>query len=36
MKPIVIGIAYVLLAPVIGGLLAGLDRIISARIAADN
>lgn len=32
MKPIVIGIAYVVLAPVLGGLLAGVDRIITARM----
>ncbi|MEN6474737.1 MAG: complex I subunit 1 family protein [Syntrophaceae bacterium] len=32
MKTIAIGIAYVILAPVIGGLLVGLDRIISARM----
>lgn len=32
MKPFAIGIMYIFLAPLIGGLLAGLDRIITARM----
>ena len=32
MNNLVFGIAYLILAPVIGGLLAGLDRIITARM----
>lgn len=32
MKPIFMGIGYLLLAPLAGGLLAGLDRIITARM----
>lgn len=32
MKPMLMGIAYVLLAPLAGGLLAGLDRIVTARM----
>jgi len=31
-KYLLIGVAYVLLAPLVGGLLAGLDRIITARM----
>jgi ech hydrogenase subunit B len=32
MKPLLMGIAYLFLAPVAGGLLAGVDRIITARM----
>lgn len=32
MKPLVIGLIYIVAAPVLGGLLAGIDRIITARM----